>query len=158
MKQLAGLVLVPAIALMMGCGQSRTFSDSEGNEATVSQKGDTTEVNIQSAEGEVQYSSDATGVELPEDFPEDIPLYPDALITTVANAPQGSLVGLEVKATPAEVMTFYEQELAADGWEISVTTKTAEGGFFGAQKGERGLALAIAAGEDITTINLTTKK
>lgn len=65
---------------------------------------------------------DGVLAELPSNFPEDLPVYPNA---APAQGRGGEVGGRELSAvqllsndSPSEARTFYERELAAKGWSI----------------------------------------
>src|SRR3989304_4813054 len=81
-------LLLGSIFLCTGCGQrTTTYTDPDGEKATVTQKGDAVDIQISGDKGEqVQFSSSEKGVSLPENFPKDAPTYPGATATMIATA------------------------------------------------------------------------
>jgi len=60
------------------------------------------------------------GVELPEGFPRDFPLYERATVRVATVAPEGGrfLVSMETEDSADEVRAFYEGELDKDPWQV----------------------------------------
>ena len=61
-----------------------------------------------------------SGVELPEGFPGDFPLYEKATVSVATLAPEGGrfLVSMETEDSADEVRVFYERELGEDPWQV----------------------------------------
>ena len=60
------------------------------------------------------------GGELPEGFPQDFPLYQNAVVDVATVAPDGEgfRVQLSSSDSPDQVRDFYEQELDKDPWHV----------------------------------------
>jgi hypothetical protein len=60
------------------------------------------------------------GVELPEGFPQDFPLYAGAAVDVATVAPEGGrfLVSMETEDSADKVQAFYEKELGEDPWQV----------------------------------------
>ena len=58
--------------------------------------------------------------ELPEDFPEDFPLYAKAAVQVATIAPEGGgfLVEWRSSDSPDQVRDFFESELDKDPWQV----------------------------------------
>ena len=61
-----------------------------------------------------------SGVELPEGFPGDFPLYEKATVEVATIAPEGDrfLVSMETEDSADKVLAFYERELDKDPWQV----------------------------------------
>jgi hypothetical protein len=66
--------------------------------------------------------------ELPEGFPEDFPLYENAITRVAALAPEegGFLVSMDTADSRDEVRAFYERELGKDPWQVDNVVEIAE--------------------------------
>jgi len=141
----SGLTLLCALALLAsGCGKETTVSTPSG-QATVTQKGNVTNIEMKSSKGEkVNVSASDKGVALPENFPNDIPVMPGAVVK-MAMASGGNLsVHFSVKASPADAMKFYEDNLKAKGWKIDATMNMGDATMVSAEKEKRKCVLNIA--------------
>ena len=60
------------------------------------------------------------GVELPEGFPRDFPLYEKATTRAATVAPEGGgfLVGMDTEDSRDQVQAFYERVLNEDPWQV----------------------------------------
>ena len=58
-------------------------------------------------------------VRLPGGFPEDVPVFPNATLTSSVSSPAiGTMLTYQVEESPEEVHAFYRRELLDDGWTI----------------------------------------
>ena len=157
MKRFTLILLVPAIALFVGC-RSRTFTDSEGNQATVTHYGDNAEVKVEGADGsETQVALGGSGVPLPEELPEDVPIFTDATVMGTTLDSEELMVALQTTTQPEAVIGFYEKQLSANDWQITDTARIPQGAFFTAEKGEeRSVNVSIGGiGEGGSFITIT---
>jgi hypothetical protein len=82
---------------------------------------DDNSVTVQTDEGEATFSgSDAS---LPDDWPSDVPAYPDAEIESSTSMRMGDSVQMAVTWTTSDDVTtvyeWYRDELPAAGWEVT---------------------------------------
>lgn len=88
-----------------------------------------------------------TGATLPADWPKDIPM-PDAIeITAATTFNEGHNVVFSSAAPPDVIMSFFQAELAANGWTIGEVAASGAFATLGATKNERSL--------NITSLNST---
>lgn len=111
-------------------------------------------------EGEFSFNSEG---KLPEGFPSDFPLYPEAQITSswnsASNDGQGSSLVLETTKTPEEVNSFYKKELEAKGWKVTNSFSSEETFTYTFEKGDLSGLVGIAPGEEgKTAISVTIGK
>ncbi len=68
------------------------------------------------------------GIELPEGFPQDFPLYAKATVEAATLAPEGGgfLVEWRSSESPDQVRAFYERELDKDPWQVENVVEIAE--------------------------------
>lgn len=97
----------------------------------------------------------STGGELPEGFPEDVPVYEGEIVNTI-KADKGYSV---IVATTDDVQTitdWYKAELEKEGWEIKTEMTVEGGGVFTAEKGTSQLQVTIGADTsgDKTSVSL----
>jgi hypothetical protein len=71
------------------------------------------------AEDAAQAPEESAAVEIPDDFPKDVPFYPDAVATTVKPIrDRGMTVTWVSEDDPRTIASFYQTNLAGEGWEI----------------------------------------
>lgn len=130
--------------LAAGCGKETSVSTPAG-QATVTQKGNVTNIEMKSSKGEkVSVAASDKGVALPENFPNDIPVMPGAVVKMAVNTGGNLSVHFSVKASPADAMKFYEENLKAKGWKIDATMNMGESSMVSAEKDKRKCVLNIA--------------
>ena len=115
------LVMLSAMLALgtLGCQRAAERVVEEATGVRVDEDGDS--VTVQTDEGEATFSgSDAS---LPDDWPSDVPVYPDAEIETSTSMRIDETVQLAVTwKTSDDVTTVYEwyrDELPAAGWEVT---------------------------------------
>jgi hypothetical protein len=87
-------------------------------------------------------------VQLPSNFPADVPIFKDAALAQVAElANNAHNVIFRTPAAVNEVATFYEQSMTKGGWKITQQMSHANHAFFTFQKGDMLANVTIA--EDI---------
>ena len=144
MKKISLTALCVFALLAFGCGKETTVSTPTG-QATVTQKGDATTIEMKSSKGEkVNIAASDKGVALPENFPSDIPLMPGAVVKMAITTGGNLSVHFGVKASQADATRFYEENLKAKGWEIDATMKMGESSMVSAKKGKRQCVLTVA--------------
>ena len=100
------------------------------------------------------------GVEIPADFPKDIPIFQPSRVKGVMNIGGTMNLNLATEKPVSEVATFYQSQLSGQGWS-EVTALNNEGQFFGTYTKEAGqVTLAISPqmsgdASDTTMIGLT---
>ena len=150
------VLLLSASCLWIGCGRkSTTVTGPDGSKATVTQKGDGTEITITGDKGKtVRVAGSESGVALPEGFPKDVPVYAGAKVTTSMKSEDITTVVLTTTDPAKKVMDFYGEKLKANGWDIKTTMNTEEGGMVMATKGKSTCTVYIGRGDKQTTISL----
>jgi hypothetical protein len=90
--------------------------------------GDEKEITLPGGNGEVKVS---TSGDLPDEFPDDFPIFKDAKLIGAYTAEQEGQSGLvatwETDASTQEVTDFYKEELDKDPWQTAGTFASAEG-------------------------------
>lgn len=143
-----GCVLLAAVigAVVAGCGEKAAETiaekamESEGGQADVDIRGDSAVVRTES--GDIAIGSAA---KIPDDFPKDVPLYPNLtpnVVSSIAREGSYSLQG-EVKAGMAEVAEYYKKEALAQGWEQRQLVEQPQFVMLTYEKGERALNVMI---------------
>lgn len=108
---------------------------------------------------EFNYSTGGS-VSLPSDWPEDVPIIEGATVTYVGTMdPQTGKAAQTVSLTSDKpvsgVATYYETELAANGWTITGTMNIQGTSMVTATKGEREAGVYVGGDTDVTTISIT---
>lgn len=150
------LCMIAAVAGVMVAGSVFGLLQKEG--VKVDQQSGAVEITTQ--DGQSTFSSEAT---LPENYPSDIPVYPGAeVVYSVVKDGDGSNVTFRTSDSLAEVVDFYEAQLASQGWsktQNQASYFTSGIGF--AEKNPRSLALIISEenkdGKTSTVIVVTEK-
>lgn len=117
------LVLLAALLLVTaGCGKKNSDYKTNGFGVTTEKKGDTVSLEAKGAGGSPGLKAVASekGVPLPENFPKDVPLFKDALVTLATTLGDNLQVKTTFKAPVDEGMKFYEEQMKSQGWEVSV--------------------------------------
>lgn len=107
---IASLILC-SVFLVSGCGKNTVSTPGGGS---VSQTDDKITVTNDSGETTV-FTTDR----LPEGFPSDVPVYPDATIQGSQLSDYGTNLSLQSKKTTAEVLAWYKNELVDTSWKIA---------------------------------------
>jgi hypothetical protein len=122
---------------------------NEGNVTYTSTEGD----KIQVATGE--------DLKLPDTWPETLPVFPNGKITyagtvnTTENT-TGLMVSYTVSNSASDVIAFYKEKLAANGWVIGVVSETTSGSMVSATNAsEDSVALYAVTSNGETTVSLT---
>ena len=99
---------------------------------------------------------------LPDNFPEDVPVYENATLrlTQTMNENQSVVLQLHTQDAPEKVTAFYKKEATAQGWTEEMHNVSQMGdramSMLNYSKGERVLNVVAAQNKDGTLINLTT--
>jgi hypothetical protein len=94
---------------------------------------------------QVAMESPAPPVDLPSDFPQDVPVYKDAAVTQVQNlANNAHNVIFRTTAPVAEVYTFYEKKMTASGWKVTQQVERGSHAFMSFKKGDLITNLTVA--------------
>jgi hypothetical protein len=164
MKALSGALLVLGLAAfpLAACGgnpsQSREdrmeeYARAHGVDADVEldENGEVRSVTVNQGAGQV-----GTNLDLPADFPDDIPVYPGLSLHSVAPVPGGGLsVSGRTEDEMAEVAAFYAREMAASGWtDNSPAQAVATQRTLRFTKGARNAMLNLVPTDPGTTVSL----
>lgn len=94
-------------------------------------------------------------LDLPEDFPDDVPTYPGWSIHSTAAMGPGTTLGAMVPDDVETVASFYREQLANEGWTEQGGNELPTMRILRFSKGNRVLGVTIAEGEDESTLQLT---
>jgi hypothetical protein len=127
---------VAASLLMIGCGDEESTPDPEtpiarsapgtaskpveGN--TIVQKtdpdGKAMHLTATSPAGKKFQASIGGEVDVPDEFPEDVPIFPGSTPMASLSAPDGFIVTFKSTEEQQVIFDFYKSKLSAGGWEI----------------------------------------
>tara|TARA_R110001592_G_scaffold363393_1_gene687304 strand:+ start:156649 stop:157155 length:507 start_codon:yes stop_codon:yes gene_type:complete len=145
------LAAILAAMLLAGCGSDDNDSREQQIEAMARKHGVNADVSLD-ARGEVQSVTinSANGaqigknLQLPEDFPSDVPMAPDWAVMSISPAPGGFMVHAMTDVSAAEALAATREQLTSEGW--------VETGF--AQTNTAMAQIRFAKGDRITNVNL----
>ncbi len=147
MKYVHFIILISVMILLASCVDVDTKSDG------------TSEVKLPGG-GKITHNE--SGLEMPEDFPEDIALYPKAKLTAVFGSPLHGTAQLtfESEATIKEVTAFFKEKLKENEWQTTGVFQTGESTMMqGTKGGTRGLSIVVSKHGKTgkTVISMTTR-
>ena len=104
---------------------------------------------------ELAFAGGEGGIELPDDFPSAIPIYPDALPVQYARVGEGVQAGFTVQAPLDEVHDWYIEQLEDKGWNIEMNMSVADGSMVSAGLEGQAMSLMLGSEGGETTIIIT---
>lgn len=145
-----------------GCGEKTTVSTPTGD-IKMSQKGDsiTFEMKDKGEKTNVAISGSDKGVALPEKFPSDFPVMPGAIVKVAMTTGEGMSVQFSVKASQADAVKYYEENLKTKGWNIEASMNTGASSMMSAKKGNRECVLNVVtekSGGSIVQVMVASEK
>jgi len=118
--------------------------------------GDEKEITIPGDGGDVKIT---TGGDLPDEFPDDFPIYENAKLTGSLKGEQEGQAGFsvtwETDASPEDVTDFYKEALGKDPWKTSGVITTGEGAmitFTRADNEDFGGLVTVSSSDDKTLL------
>ncbi|MFQ5640348.1 MAG: hypothetical protein ACE5IR_20405 [bacterium] len=147
-------MLILTLSLALGCNRSSDSEDS--GMAALSLKNDRSEITVKGGGEEVHLSLDESGVDLPDDFPSDAPVYPGSTVFTSATSEYGYTVALQTHTPLKEVTDFYKKKLKEKGWKIVLNSSLGQdGSMLQASKDQRSQYITFTQQAGTTTISMT---
>ncbi len=151
------------IVMLIGCGSEESTSDSQKPDArpipetrpargapntiveTTDSDGKGMHLTATDPGGQEIKASIGDEIDLPEEFPKDVPIFPGSTPMAFLFSPdEGIIVTFKSTEEQQEIYDFYESTLTDDGWEI-LGEKTEEGRIsFEAIKQDRKVTVAVA--------------
>jgi hypothetical protein len=151
-KSLSALLAV-LLVLGCGCGRKETYRTKEG-EVKIDQKAGQTTLEANTKDGKVKLSAGESGVALPEGFPKDVPIYKGATVQMAMAQGKQMVVHLQVAASPAEGVKYYQDGLKGNGWEIEATMNMGEMAMVHAKKAQRKCMVTVHKQEKGTLVQI----
>lgn len=149
---LASAVLLFAVS---GCGRSTEVKGPEGEKASVEHKDDGLDISVKGKDGEESRLAIGESVSLPDDFPKDVPIYPEAKVIMSMSVEKGSQVTLSTEDSADKVEAFYKERMKKDGWEEKLSMNLPVMKMLGWEKDGRELMINVIFEEGKTMINIT---
>ena len=147
-----GACILPLV--LAACGGSP--SDQIVEQVTQDAVNDTTKVDVQDGTTRMTTSEGTVTVgtqELPAEWPKDVPMYPGSTIQVAGTLiGQGNGALFLTSDAEADVMKFYQEALAKEGWKIDTTTDMSTIGILSASKEKRTATIQISASIGQTAI------
>jgi len=116
-----------AAPISLGCSPNIEVEDDEGGKVTVTPDGQKVVVEGKDGKTTIQGGLSAP---LPENFPADVPVYPNKqILSSHSGAPDKRLVAAVQMLTPddpQQVADFYSEGMKDQGWTKGATTNTAQ--------------------------------
>jgi hypothetical protein len=92
---------------------------------------------------------------IPVDFPNDVPVYPKYKLEESYKRAGMTMLDLTVDSDPASVLTYYQQQFSAYGWQLSpveaAETEDGAGQGFSAMKDGRSAGVVVTPWKDNRT-------
>ena len=111
-------------------------------------------VTIRGKDGEaITFAGDEGGIELPDDFPSTIPVYPDARAIQYVNMGDAVQAGFQVEAALNDVRDWYVEQL--ESWDMQMNVVTPDGGLMAAELEGETLSIILGTEGTETTIIIT---
>ena len=161
MKKISLTALCVFSLFVIACGEKTTVSTPTGD-IKMTQKGDavTFEMKDKGEKTNLAISGSEKGVALPEKFPSDFPVMPGAIVKVAMTTGDGMSVQFSVKASQADAVKDYEENLKAKGWNIEASMHMGESSMMSAKKGNRECVLNLVTdkGGSIVQVMLASEK
>lgn len=98
-------------------------------------------------------SEDGEGIELPSDFPADIPIYPSSVPTQyISSGANGTMTVFETDESPDSTRRHLSNALTNEGWSIIADMSDREVTIMTAEKNGRQISVTILIDGDTTKI------
>lgn len=154
------LATVAAVSLLpIGCGDLESTPDPEkpvvrsASPATARNKiverldpdGKVMHLTATDPEGKEFRASIGDEIDIPEEFPKDVPIFPGSTPMAFLYAPdEGIIVTFKSKEAQQDIFDFYRSSLADDGWEFLDDELDGNQLTFEAIKGDRKITVLVA--------------
>ncbi|MHB8971331.1 MAG: hypothetical protein ACYC3X_18795 [Pirellulaceae bacterium] len=167
--RLAGIAVVLSVSVCLGCrkaakevmeGAIESQIAKEGGKADVQIGEDSVSFKMQDKKGGSNLEFGAN-TQLPAGFPTDVPLYAKITLRMATSQKQNEMFFVQAVSsdTPDQIVAFYKQEAAKNGWEEQSSMD--QGDQMKAltfKKAERNLQIIVAVTDEGTTLNINTNK
>jgi hypothetical protein len=149
------ILLLCAATLLLACGGDEETVEIEGGELTFEAEGEGVRISGEK-EGVGAISGQfGENAEIPNGFPEDVPIYPGADVIGGMAAGGGGMVTLQTGDDPEKVAAFYRENLVKEGWSLATEMDLGGQRVLAAEKEDRNAAVQISREANATTIVMT---
>ena len=154
MKNTRPILMCALLLLAPGCSKKETMKSDQGT-VTMEKKGGTEIVEVKDKNGGgLKIATNEKGMALPEGFPKDVPIIPDAKVVAAMSTPELMTVNLQSPAPMAEGMKFYQEKLKAEGWNIEGVMDMEGVHMVNARKGAREFHVIFGQQGKLTTAQI----
>ena len=169
-RRLITLLAVAAIAAAIGCDAREnarktaetatpapSASATPKMESAAGTRGERARGSVERGLGVTRISPEqgSDTIELPGNFPADVPLYPAASPTKYISTKSGrTSTTLVVDETPESARSYYTEALEREGWEVETNGASDELLIVSASKESRRLQVSVSVEKGVTTIKL----
>ena len=143
---------VKAKVNLSGENGSFTTLDADGQEHTLQIEGEG--LTVKGPDGVTTFRSMGAG-HMPEDFPQDVFVYPGARVVSSMSFPNGNMLALESSATLRDIITTVTTEMQAKGWTQKSSMDMGETAMLTFGKDTRATSMIIQSDNNLTTIQIT---
>ena len=147
-----------AVMGLLACGSSeeQTIEMEDGGRATLQSDDEGVTVRGTTDDGEEFQARFGKQASLPEDFPEDLPVHPEARVQGSMSMPgKGQMVTFETDESPDEIYRFYTDGLTGQGWTIEAEMNFGGQRMVSASKDDRTASVQVVQGDKGTQVVLT---
>lgn len=149
------VVSLLTLFLLASCSREETYATPEGD-VKVKRSGSDIEVTSEDEEGNKFAAQSGKNVEIPTDFPSDVPIYSGAKpLVAMQMEAQGQSLTLESVDSLDNVYQFYVDALQANGWTLDAQMDLGGQKMIAAKKGNQSAVVSIGTSEGKTQIVLT---
>jgi len=151
--RLSSVLLVATLAL--ACGGDEKTVEIDGASFTVEREGEGLRISGEDEEGGAFSGQFGENARVPDGFPKDVPVYPDAQVVGGMVAGEGGMLTLQTDDDLDEVAEFYREKLAKEGWSLGPPMDVMGRRLLSFEKGDRNGAVQISREANVTTILVT---
>jgi hypothetical protein len=157
------LVLMVGLLAVGGCGRKtdEAVAEKAAETAIAKQTGGPADVDIKedgirikTKDGEMNLSTGGN-IKVPAGFPQDVPIYPGAMVQAAVEVPEGFTLRMTTKEAAAKVVETYLKELPAQKWSKEMSMDMGENSMLTFKKENRTLSVVVSAEKNETSISLS---
>lgn len=105
----------------------------------------------ESGENSFEFGED---VELPSDFPSDIPQYSGAKLTSKITTSDGNTVTFTTSDSATKVIDYYQTQMKKNNWTETSTYEGGDTAFLSYEKNGKGASVSVYGGDEETTLSI----
>jgi hypothetical protein len=150
--------LLFAAILVLACGGEEETVETEGGTFTVEREGKGIRISGKDEEAGVVSGQFGENAEVPDGFPEDVPVYPDAKVLGSMVTGEGTVLTLRTADDSKKVTAFYHEKLSEQGWSLASEIDLGGQHMLAIEKEERSGAVQISREGNETSIIVTVRQ